>query len=90
MANTKISELNTVVSYSANARFLIVDYSTGSANTVTIQGENYFANVTYPVKWANSFTLSSNTVIFSNLPTANPGVAGRLWSNNGVVTISSG
>jgi hypothetical protein len=32
----------------------------------------------------------SGTVIFSGLPTSNPNVAGALWSNSGVVTVSAG
>jgi hypothetical protein len=32
----------------------------------------------------------SGTVIFSGLPTSDPNVAGALWSNTGVVTVSAG
>jgi hypothetical protein len=32
----------------------------------------------------------SGTVILSGLPTTNPAVAGALWSNSGVVTVSAG
>lgn len=36
-------------------------------------------------------TLSaSGTVVFSDLPTSDPGVAGQLWSDSGVVTVSAG
>ena len=31
----------------------------------------------------------TGTVIFSNLPTSNPGVVGQLWSNAGVLTLGS-
>lgn len=33
---------------------------------------------------------ASGVVIFSDLPTSDPSVAGQLWSNTGVVTVSAG
>ena len=33
---------------------------------------------------------ASSTVILSNLPTSDPSVAGQLWSNSGVLTVSAG
>lgn len=33
---------------------------------------------------------ASGVVIFSDLPTADPEVAGQLWSNAGVLTVSAG
>ena len=33
---------------------------------------------------------SNSVVIISNLPTSDPSVAGQLWSNSGVVTVSAG
>lgn len=33
---------------------------------------------------------ASGTVIFSDLPTSDPTVAGQLWSNAGVLTVSAG
>lgn len=33
---------------------------------------------------------SGGTVIFSGLPTSDPGVLGQLWSNSGVLTVSAG
>lgn len=35
-------------------------------------------------------TLSDATIIMSNLPTSDPGVAGQLWTNTLVVTMSAG
>jgi hypothetical protein len=32
----------------------------------------------------------TGTVIFSGLPTSDPNVAGALWANSGVVTVSAG
>ncbi|MCR6498421.1 hypothetical protein MUO32_05185 [Shinella sp. CPCC 101442] len=37
------------------------------------------------------FTVDANSrVIVTGLPTANPNVAGALWSNSGVLTLSAG
>lgn len=33
---------------------------------------------------------TAGTVIFSGLPTSDPAVAGQLWSNAGVLTVSAG
>lgn len=33
---------------------------------------------------------ASGVVIFSDLPTADPEVAGQLWNNTGVVSVSAG
>ena len=33
---------------------------------------------------------ASGAVIFSGLPTSDPSVAGQLWSNVGVLTVSAG
>ena len=33
---------------------------------------------------------TAGTVIFSALPTSDPAVAGQLWSNSGVLTVSAG
>ena len=33
---------------------------------------------------------ASGIVIFSGLPTADPHVAGQVWSNSGVLTVSAG
>jgi hypothetical protein len=37
----------------------------------------------------NSFT-ATGTVILSGLPVADPSVAGAVWSNSGVLTVSAG
>jgi len=33
---------------------------------------------------------ASGTVILSGLPTSDPSVAGQLWNNSGVLTVSAG
>ncbi len=42
-----------------------------------------------PATSVNTLTVSG-TVILSGLPTANPNVAGAIWSNSGVLTVSAG
>lgn len=54
--------------------------STGAVTVVASYGAN--ASV------ANLST--TGTVILSNLPTADPQVAGQLWNNLGVLTVSAG
>lgn len=39
---------------------------------------------------ASSVSLAASQIVLSNLPTADPTVAGALWSNSGVVTVSAG
>jgi len=35
-------------------------------------------------------TVDGTTVIISDLPTSDPGVAGQLWNNSGVLSVSAG
>jgi hypothetical protein len=37
-----------------------------------------------------SYNGTNSVVILSDLPTSNPGVAGQIWSNSGVLTVSAG
>lgn len=37
-----------------------------------------------------AFTVNGTNVIVTGLPTSNPAVAGALWSNSGVLTLSAG
>ena len=39
---------------------------------------------------AVTFTVSGSNVIVTGLPTSDPAVAGALWSNTGVLTVSAG
>ncbi|MBR0903356.1 hypothetical protein [Bradyrhizobium liaoningense] len=66
------------------------DYSTkvhrdlgGDQLTVEAGGSIKFGNATFTVSPAGK-------LLVTGLPTANPNVAGQLWANNGVLTISSG
>ncbi len=56
----------------------------GSTGTVSVTAA-YGANAT-----TANLTASGSVIILSGLPTADPLVAGRLWSNSGVVTVSAG
>lgn len=48
-------------------------------------------NATYGTSATTANLTASGSVIkFTNLPTANPAVAGQLWSNSGVLTVSAG
>jgi len=35
-------------------------------------------------------TIDGTTVVISDLPTSDPGVAGQLWNNAGVLSVSAG
>ena len=62
-----------------------------------VRSENGFKDIT---KAANTGTVTENisithdgtnsVVIIKDLPTSDPSVAGQLWSNAGVVTVSAG
>jgi hypothetical protein len=62
-----------------------------------VRSENGFKDIT---KAANTGTVTENisithdgtnsVVIIKDLPTSDPTVAGQLWSNSGVVTVSAG
>ncbi len=62
-----------------------------------VRSENGFKDIT---KAANTGTVTENisithdgtnsVVIIKDLPTSDPSVAGQLWSNSGVVTVSAG
>lgn len=57
-----------------------IDPTTGAVTVLATYGANASAvNIA-----------ASGTVIFSALPTADPHVAGQLWSNAGVLTVSAG
>lgn len=55
----------------------------GNRQTVAAGGSHKIGNAVFTVNAAGQ-------VIVTGLPTANPAVAGALWSNSGVLTISAG
>ncbi len=56
----------------------------GSTGAVTVAA-TYGASATVA-----NLTSTGGVVILSGLPTANPNVAGQIWSNSGVLTVSAG
>lgn len=60
--------------------------------TTTFSGpvvsDNGFSGTTLTT--TGTVTINGTTVIISDLPTSDPSVAGQLWSNSGVLTVSAG
>ena len=77
MANTTFSG---PVRSQGGFEVISIDASTGTVTT----GSTYGANASV----VNLAT--SGTVILSNVPVADPNVAGQVWSNAGVLTLSAG
>ena len=48
------------------------------------------SGATLDVQNGSTCNLNTATVNMANLPTSDPSVAGRLWNNSGVVTVSAG
>ena len=57
-------------------------------NVVSVNpgGSNGNTSITASLEVSGAFS----DIRFNNLPTSDPGVAGQLWSNSGVLTVSSG
>lgn len=62
-----------------------------------VRSENGFKDITKTastgaetVNISITYDGTNSVVILSNLPTADPTVAGQLWSNLGVLTVSAG
>lgn len=66
--------------------------SAGGFQTVTQNATTGAVTVTSTLGASTSITnlTASGTVILSGIPTADPHVAGQLWSNAGVLTVSAG
>lgn len=77
MANTTFSG---PVNSEGGFQVITVNASTGA---VTV-------NATYGANASVANLAASGTVILSNLPVADPNVAGQIWSNSGVLTVSAG
>jgi hypothetical protein len=48
------------------------------------------AVVATTVTTTGTVTINGTTIIISDLPTSDPSVAGQLWSDSGVLTVSAG
>tara|TARA_Y100000389_G_C17470980_1_gene530805 strand:- start:6441 stop:6656 length:216 start_codon:yes stop_codon:yes gene_type:complete len=62
-----------------------------------VRSENGFTDITVAANtgvetqnFSITYDGTNSVVIFSNLPTADPSVAGQLFSNSGVLTVSAG
>ena len=78
MANTTFSG---PVRSEGGFQVITINASTGTVTT----GSTYGTNAT-----TVNLTATGTRIILSGLPTSNPNVAGALWSNSGVVTVSAG
>ena len=61
---------------------------TADGGDVTVEGDS--ATLIFADFSADAVTIEASTLSFTNIPTADPEVAGQLYSNNGVLTISQG
>jgi len=78
MANTSFSG---PVRSEGGFQVITINASTGTVTT----------NATYGASATIANLTASGTVIsLANLPTSDPNVAGRVWSNSGVLTLSAG
>lgn len=59
----------------------------GKNNVAVLTEDN---TLTGALTTTGEVTINGTTVIITDLPTSNPSVAGQLWSNSGVLTISAG
>ena len=60
------------------------------SGTPTIQSPGNLNLNAVTVGISTNLTVGGNQIDFTNLPTSNPGVAGRLWRNGTDVQISTG
>jgi len=77
----------------ANTTFSGPVRSEGGFQVISINGTTgaVTTNATYGASATiANLTASGSVIILSGLPTSNPAVAGQLWSNSGVLTVSAG
>jgi hypothetical protein len=63
--------------------------TTFSGPVVSQNGFEGSATVT-TLTTTGTVTINGTTIIISDLPTSDPSVAGQLWSDSGVLTVSAG
>lgn len=63
---------------------------TAGVLTDTIQSPGSNADLTIDASGTGAVQILTQKVIMSNLPTSDPGVAGQLWNNSGVLNVSAG
>lgn len=64
--------------------------STSGSGTFTTLSASSTATLSGATTISGATTLSNASIIMSALPTSDPSVAGQLWSNSGVLTVSAG
>ncbi len=77
----------------ANTTFSGPVRSEGGFQVITVNAATggVTTNATYGTNATTvNLTASGTRIILSGLPTANPNVAGQIWSNSGVLTVSAG
>jgi hypothetical protein len=93
-----------VIGDGVNAGKLKLYCEAGSTNHVAIEGPAHSGGATYTIKLPNTAPSANQVLqsdssgnlswvnprdlIFSGLPTSDPGVSGRLWNNEGVINVS--
>ena len=65
----------------------VIEYN---GNTYVFDPEGLLDFINANVTVAPPTSIDATIIDFSNVPTADPVVAGALWNNNGVLTISTG
>jgi len=70
----------------------VAEYDGTVTSGLTIKGseKNGVIDVDIASGAQSTTTIASGNIMMSNLPTSDPSVAGKLWSNSGVVTVSAG
>ena len=77
----------------ANTTFSGPVRSENGFQTITVNGSTgaVTVNATYGASaTVANLTATGSVVVLSGLPAADPHVAGHVWSNSGVVTVSAG
>jgi len=81
MATSKITELTSANSLTANDLFVIVKDPSGSPSTKKITVTGAFSNIASPAVFSNSVTISGNVTISSNLVSNSNITANNLFIN---------
>ena len=70
----------------------VAEYDGTVTSGLTIKGteKNGVIDVDIASGAQSTTTIASGNIMMSSLPTSDPSVAGKLWSNSGVVTVSAG
>ena len=61
-----------------------------SLNTDLIQGSTSILEISGDISTSETLTVSSGVIMMMNLPTSDPSIAGQVWNNSGILTVSAG